>query len=411
VSIHETAVLLLAIGGVASAALLGARLAQALEVPSPLIFLVGGFALGSWVDTVREAVNPRDLSIYGSVALVLILVDGGLRSGVGPFRRELRSILGLGIAGTLATFALVSLAAHALVGLGWDSSLILGAAVAPTDPAAVFSVLAQGIPGAPRAATVLEGEAGLNDPVAIALVIEVVDAVQAGHHASALVVARRLIEEGAIGAVVGIAVALVMGRLLGPRSPSPGVAPALSVLAMAFVTYGLAAVLGGSGFLAAYLYGLMLGDRQDLHRRDAISELHDQLASLAEISMFVVLGIGLAQVNLTRNEVDALLIGLLLVFVIRPLVVSPLLAAGFDPRETALVAVGGLKGAVPIVLGSVPLAAGLADGSTLFAEAGLVTVVSLALQGAPLPRVVRLLGLDRPREPEGREPLYHGPSP
>jgi cell volume regulation protein A len=258
---------------------------------------------------------------------------------------------------------------------------------------------------------VLEGEAGLNDPVAIALVIEIVDAVQAGHHASALVVARRLIEEGVIGAIVGIAVALVMGRLLGPRSPSPGVAPALSVLAMAFVTYGLAAVLGGSGFLAAYLYGLMLGDRQDLHRRDAISELHDQLASLAEISMFVVLGVGLAEVNVTRNEVDALLIGLLLVLVIRPLVVSPLLAAGFDLRETALMAVGGLKGAVPIVLGSLPLAAGLADGSTLFAEAGLVTVVSLAVQGAPLPRVVRLLGLDRPREAEGGEPLYHGPPP
>jgi cell volume regulation protein A len=167
-------------------------------------------------------------------------------------------------------------------------------------------------------------------------------------------------------------------------------------------------VLGGSGFLAAYLYGLMLGDRQDLRRRDAISELHDQLASLAEISMFVVLGVGLAQVNLTRNEVDALLIGLLLVFVIRPLVVSPLLAAGFDTRETALMAVGGLKGAVPIVLGSLPLAAGLADGSTLFAEAGLVTVISLALQGAPLPRVVRLLGLDRPPDPAGAEPLYHG---
>jgi cell volume regulation protein A len=410
VSIHDTAVLLLALGGVAAAALLGARIAQALEVPSPLIFLVGGFALGYWVDTVHDAVHPNDLSIYGTVALVLILVDGGLRSGVGPFREELVPILGLGLAGTLATFGLVSVAAHSLIGLNWDSSLILGAAVAPTDPAAVFSVLAQGIPGAPRAATVLEGEAGLNDPVAIALVIEVVDAVQAGRHASVIVVARRLVQEGVIGAVVGIVLALVMGRILGPSRPSPGVAPALSVLAMAFVTYGFASVLGGSGFLAAYLYGLMLGDRQDLFRRDAISELHDQLASLAEISMFVVLGVGLAQVNLTRNEADALLIGLLLVVVIRPLVVSPLLALGFDSQETALLAVGGLKGAVPIVLGSLPLAAGISDGPTLFAEAGLITVVSLAVQGVPLPRIVRLLGLDRPREPDiVGEPLYHGP--
>jgi potassium/hydrogen antiporter len=382
----------------ASAAILLAALAleptaRRLDVAVPLVFLGVGLALGALSGTARHEVDAGQLETAGTVALVLILVDGGLRTGIVALRRELVPVLTLGIGGTLVTFALVALATHWVVGLGWTLSLIVGAALSPTDPAAVFSVLHGRSGGSDRVATVLEGEAGFNDPVAIALVIALVDAARKGQDPGVAEIAWTMLREGVVGAIVGIGLALILDRLLSPHGPSIDVAPALVVSLGAFAAFGLAGVAHGSGFLAAYLFGLMLGDRLG-DARSSVGRLHDQLASLAQVAMFVLLGVALMTIPLRGSLVDAVLITAILVLVIRPLVAGPVLgAAGLGRGGTIFGVWGGLKGAVPILLGSLPIARGLAEGNRLFALVGLVVVCSLLVQGLTLGRLASRLGV------------------
>jgi potassium/hydrogen antiporter len=367
--------------------------ARRLDVAVPLVFLGVGLALGALSGTARHEVDAGQLETAGTIALVLILVDGGLRTGIVALRRELAPVLALGLGGTLVTFALVAIAAHAVTGLGWTLSLIVGAALSPTDPAAVFSVLHGRSGGTLRVATVLEGEAGFNDPVAIALVIALIDAARKGHDPGVGEIAWTMLREGVVGAIVGIGLALVLARLLSSRAPTIGVAPALVVSLGAFLAFGLAGLAHGSGFLAAYLFGLMLGDRLQ-EAQASVGRLHDQLSSLAEVGMFVLLGVALMTIPLRGSLADAAVLAALLVLVVRPLVAGPLLGAFGLGRSGSLFGVwGGLKGAVPILLGSLPIARGLAQGERLFALVGLVVVFSLLVQGLTLGRLARRLGI------------------
>jgi cell volume regulation protein A len=367
--------------------------ARRLEVAVPLVFLGAGLALGALSGTARHEVDAGQLETAGTIALVLILVDGGLRTGIVALRRELAPVLALGIGGTLVTFGVVAVTTHWVTGLGWTLSLIVGAALSPTDPAAVFSVLHGRRGGSLRVATVLEGEAGFNDPVAIALVIALVDAARKGHDPGVGEIVWTMLREGVVGAIVGVILALVLDRLLSPRAPSIGVAPALVVSLGAFLAFGVAGIAHGSGFLAAYLFGLVLGDRlQDA--RAAVARLHDQLSSLAEVGMFVLLGVALMTIPLRGSIVDAAVIGALLVLVIRPVVAGPVMGAfGLGRAGSSFGVWGGLKGAVPILLGSLPIARGLAHGNKLFALVGLVVVFSLLVQGLTLGRLARRLGI------------------
>jgi potassium/hydrogen antiporter len=368
--------------------------ARRIDVAVPLVFLGVGLALGALSGTARHEVNAGHLETVGTIALILILVDGGLRTGIATLRRELAPVLTLGIGGTFATFLLVAAATHWVAGLGWTLALIVGAALSPTDPAAVFSVLHErGGDGSSRMATVLEGEAGFNDPVAIALVIALVAAARQGHDAGVLEIAWTMLREGVVAAVVGVGLALILDRLLSPRAPNIGVPAALVVSLGAFLAFGAAGVAHGSGFLAAYLFGLVLGDRLG-DARKAVALLHDQLSSLAEVGMFVLLGVALTTIPLRGSLADAALIAALLVLVIRPLIAGPVLRAFGASRNEAIFGVwGGLKGAVPILLGSLPLARGLAEGSRLFALVGLVVLFSLLVQGLTLGRLARRLGV------------------
>ena len=369
-------------------------MARRLDIAVPLVFLGVGLALGALSATARGEVNAGDLGTVGTIALVLILVDGGLRSGMAALRRELGLVLTLGIASTFATFLLVAAATHWITGLEWPLALIVGAALCPTDPAAVFSVLHdRSGEGRSRIATVLEGEAGFNDPVAIALVIALVDAARHGHDAGVLDVAWTMLREGVVAAVVGVGLALILDRLLSPRGPSIGVPPALVVSLGAFLAFGAAAVAHGSGYLAAYMFGLVLGDRLHEARRE-VAALHGQLSSLAEVGMFVLLGVALTTIPLRGSLLDALAIAALLVLLIRPLVAGPVLHAfGASRDETIFGVWGGLKGAVPILLGSLPVASGLAQGDRMFALVGLVVLFSLIAQGLTLGRLARRLDI------------------
>ncbi len=367
--------------------------ARRLDVAVPLVFLGVGLALGALSATARHEVDAGQLETAGTIALVLILVDGGLRTGIVALRRELAPVLALGIGGTLVTFVLVAVTTHWVTGLGWTLSLLVGAALSPTDPAAVFSVLHGRSGGSLRVATVLEGEAGFNDPVAIALVIALVDAARKGHDPAVGQIAWTMLREGVVGAIVGVVLALALDRLLSSRGPSIPVAPALVVSLGAFLAFGVAGIAHGSGFLAAYLFGLMLGDRlQDA--RDTVGRLHDQLSSLAEVGMFVLLGVALMTIPLRHSLLDAAVVAALLVLVIRPLVAGPVMGAFGLGRAGSIFGIwGGLKGAVPILLGSLPIARGLAGGERLFALVGLVVVFSLLVQGLTLGRLAQRLGI------------------
>ena len=194
--------------------------ARRIDVAVPLVFLGVGLALGLLSGTARHEVDAGQLETPGTIALVLILVDGGLRTGIRALRRELVPVLVLGTGGTLVTFALVTFATHWVTGLGWTLSLIVGAALSPTDPAAVFSVLHGRSGGSLRVATVLEGEAGFNDPVSIALVIALIDAAHGGHDPAVGEIAWTMLREGVVGVVVGVGLALLLERLLSSRRPN-----------------------------------------------------------------------------------------------------------------------------------------------------------------------------------------------
>jgi cell volume regulation protein A len=394
-SAHEIATLIAAVGAVGLAVLLVQPAAARLRVPDPLLFLGLGVVLATW-DPVRDAVTPDVVQVVGTVALVVILADGGLRCGYRAFRRVLAPVLALGVAGTLITFGGVAVLAHEVAGLPWPMALVLGAVLAPTDPAAVFSALAGQTHRIGRIGRVLEGEAGLNDPIAIALAVQFVDVAQHGGTASVTGIARTMVLEGVVGVGVGAVLALALTRVLGPRWPTVSAAPALAVLAGAALAFGGAVLLHGSGFVAAYLFGLVAGDRLGAVA-DHVTALHTELAHLGEVAMFVLLGVGITRVPIAGEIADGLLIALAIIVVIRPLLTYPTLSAfGYSRAEAAFGSLAGLRGAVPVLLASLPLAAGLADGGRLLALTAVVVIASLVVQGIPLPRVADRLHLVGP---------------
>jgi cell volume regulation protein A len=385
VSAHELALLLAVAGGAVCAALAIEPAARALGVPTPLAFLLGGLALGELWGGSHAAARPDAIAVFGTVALVIVLLQGGFACGLTAVRRQIAPVLALGVGGTAATFGLVALAAHALTPLDWTQSLLLGAVLSPTDPAAVFAAVSRAGAGGARIVRLLEAEAGFNDPVAIALTLALVSAAGSGHIAASSIAwttARELV----VGSAVGLLAGLLAARLLGPRRPLPAAAAPLVVLAGAFATFGLGALAHGSGFVAVYLFGLVLGDDADLPGADAVRGFGEQLASLAEIAMFVLLGVALAQVPLQGRLVEAGALTVAVVFLIRPLCVYPLLRAFRRSRADALFATaGGLKGAVPILLAAFALLAGVREGQQIYDLVFIVVAFSVIVQGATIP--------------------------
>jgi cell volume regulation protein A len=365
------------------------RPARRVGLPAPLAFLAVGAALGLAWSPATAAARGSSLTVLGSIALIVILLDGGLATGLTAIRRELPGVLAFGVAGTAATFALVAVAAHVAIDCTWTEALIVGAVLSPTDPAAVFSVLGDRRERFGRVVHLLEGEAGFNDPIAIALTVALVAGATGGGITVAGVVGRMALE-GAVGVVAGLLAGVAVARLLEPRPPTLRLTPTLTVLAGGFLAFGAAAAAHGSGFVAVYLFGLLVGDRAALPERDLVASFHGHLAGVAEIGMFALLGIALADVGLRRGVAGGLVLAAFLVVAVRPAIaVAGARPARLGPAETRFVAIAGLKGAVPILLAALPLQAGVADASRIFAIASVAVVVSLAVQGLLVARVAR----------------------
>jgi cell volume regulation protein A len=382
-------------------AVLSNRLTERVKIPSPVLVLAGAaIAVKVFSSSLRA---PAELTVdrIVTVALVCILFDGGMRIGWRRFRSSAAPITVVGVAGTFLTAGAAGLFCHLAFGFDWYISLLVATAVAPTDPAVVFSVLGrQEVTG--RAGTILEGESGANDPVGIALMASLVAAHGVGGTAF-LHVAGEFVLQMAVGGALGLA----GGRALlwfMRRVPLPGegLYP-IRTLASALLLFGAATLAHGSGFLAVFVAGIVIGDERAPYKRE-MERFHSALASLGEIVAFVVLGLTVNLAELARLDVwlPGIALGAVVAFVVRPLFVGLcLVPAHLSSNERRFVLFAGLKGAVPILLGGYLLAAHVHAAPRLYGVVVVVVVFSVVVQGSLVPWVARLLRLPmRPVEPE-----------
>ncbi|WP_051276968.1 cation:proton antiporter [Marmoricola sp. URHB0036] len=397
---YTFALLLVVTAAVVLAAVLANRLTQWLRIPAPaLVLAASAVALQVFPDLHTPAEQTVDRLV--TVALIFILFDGGMGIGWSRFRGAARPIAMVGILGTFLTAVAGALFLHLVVGLDWYAAVLVATAIAPTDPAVVFSVLGQReVSG--RSGTILEGESGANDPVGIALMASLLTAGGISGGAIGHIAAEFLLQM-AVGAVVGVlgGQALLWFMRHVPL-PEEGLYP-LRTLACALALFGVATLAHGSGFLAVFVAGILIGDARAPYKRE-IEHFHSGLSSLAEIVAFVALGLTVDLGVLAHTEVwvPGVALALVVSLVIRPVVVGPLLAgSGLQRNEKRFLMFAGLKGAVPLLLGSFILSEHIDDAERLYGMVVIVVVLSVVGQGSLVPTVARLLKVPmREVEPE-----------
>ena len=390
-----TAVGLAAAGGLLLVATLLSPVSQRLGVPVLLLVLGVGMLAGS------EGVGRIPFDDYplafrvGTIALVLILFDGGLGTAPSALRQALAPSLVLATVGVLVTAFGVALVA---MGLGFPPALaiLVGAVVSSTDAAAVFAVLrGSGVRLRERTGAILEVESGLNDPVALLLTVVATEIVLGeGHVGPALVLYG--LRDLAVGALFGLGIGRVGRRLLRMVVlPAPGLYPVLT-FAIALVAYGVPTLVWGSGFLSTYVAGLVLGAGQ-LPYRPGIRRVHDALAWLSQIAMFLLLGLLVFPSRLLATAPTGLLLAAALLFLARPLAVFLcFLPFHASLRERVFVSWVGLRGAVPIVLATYPVLRGVAQGDVIFHIVFFVVLANGLVPGATVGWLARRFGLARP---------------
>jgi potassium/hydrogen antiporter len=383
-----TIVLVVAVGFLL--AILVSKVSERFPLPAPALFLLVAAVAPIDFESLGNVLSVREVERIGVVAIIVILFDGGMHVGWRRFRAAAVPVTLLGVVGTFATAGLIAVAAHYLFDFGWTSAGILGAALAPTDPAVMFSVLGnREVRG--RTGTILEGESGANDPVGIALMIGLLE-LATHDDASFWVVVQEFSVEMSVGLAIGLAGAALMIPLIQRVSlPSKGLYP-LRTLAAAGVIYGVATVAHGSGFLAVFIAGLLISDVRAPYKRE-IERFHDALASLGEIVVFVALGLTITLDEISgSNLADGLLIALILAFVARPLAAGVLLLPlRLRWGERLFVMWGGLRGAVPILLAAFALLAGIDDGQRIYQIVFVVVAFSVIVQGSSIPFVAAKL--------------------
>jgi potassium/hydrogen antiporter len=374
------------------AGILSSLIALRFGAPLLLLFLLIGMAAGESGPGGIRFDDVHTTYTVGSIALALILFDGGLRTRLQTFRSALAPAGLLATVGVLVTAALTAPLARFGLGVGWTESLLVGAMVGSTDAAAVFFLIhAGGLRLRPRVAAVLEVESATNDPFAVFLAIVLVEFLLIGDRPWSLI-GWALAEQGLLGALVGIlggrAMVLVLNRLELPQGlHAPFVATA------ALVVFGVAAALHGSGFLAAYLAGLIVGNRRTRAHSTLVAFL-DAVTWLVQIVMFVLLGLLVEPGRLASTAGPALLIAAGLMLIARPAAVFLCLAPfRFSWREKAFISWVGLRGAVGIFLASIPLLVGMQGAQFYFDVVFVVVLLSLLVQGWTLAPAARQLGV------------------
>jgi cell volume regulation protein A len=389
-------------GALLAAGIAATLVAGRLRLPGLVLYLGLGMAIGSdgfgWLDFD----NYRLARTIGIIALALILFEGGLTAGWSDLRPVVWPAFSLAVVGTLATAALAGLAAKLLFDFTTLESLLVGSILAGTDGAAVFALL-RGSTLRRRLAKTLEGESGLNDPIAILLVVALIDAITKPHYGFGDAVVL-FVRQLAIGGVAGIAIGR-LGAIAFERVPlaTPGLDPVASI-AVAALAFGAADIVHGSGFLAVYLAGLMLGDKRIPAKRTVIA-FHEGVASVAQIALFVVLGLLVFPSQLRGVALEATALALLLAFVARP--VATLIATApfrFSLAEKSVLGWAGLRGGVPVVLATFPVIDHVPDSVEFFNIVFFAVLVSTLLQGMTFERLAEKLGVTT-NEPAMPRPL------
>jgi potassium/hydrogen antiporter len=395
---HDAELILIA-GALLAAGILGALLADRVRVPGLLLFLGLGMLAGSQGIGGIHFDDTELARTLGTIALILILFEGGLTAGWPEIRPVLGTAASLATLGTVATALIAGLAAKLIFGLSTLEGMIVGAAIAATDSAAIFAVLRRSTLEK-RLARSLEGESGMNDPVALLLVIGFIEWIQEpgfGLADMAGLLALKL--------AVGIAVGYLIGRLAvaalnATRLPTDGIYP-VATIAIAGLAYGIAEVAHGSGLLATYLAALALGGASVPARRTVVA-FHEGLGWVAQIALFIMLGLLVFPSQLDDVALKGLALSAALILVARP--VATFAATAFAPlngREKAMLGWAGLRGATPIWLATFPVVAGVGAGEELFAIVFFVVVTSTLVQGASFEPLAKRLGLttDEPALP------------
>lgn len=347
--------------------------------------------------------NDHALSFWlGNIALAVILLDGGLRTQFSMFRVALRPATALATIGVLLTCVLITAAGHVLLGLAWEKAFLFGAIVSSTDAAAVFALLnGSGLRLNERVLTTLEVESGLNDPMAVFLTIVatmvcVSVADPTAVHLDALSLAQMAIQQFGVGLVVPLIGAYgfrALVRLVKIEASHNQGLNALLLMAAGLGVFGLSMVLGGSGFLSIYVFGVLLADLKTRFVRTVIPAM-DGLAWLFQASMFLLLGLLVVPSEAMEWTLTGLVLAFLLMLVIRPVSVWACLAPfRFSLGEIGFVAWVGLRGAVPIILALFPIMAGVDPQREMLSLALMVVILSLLVQGISLSHVAKRLGV------------------
>jgi potassium/hydrogen antiporter len=384
------------------AGVLASQVSARLGVPALLLFLGLGMLVGSDGLGGIDFDTPDVALHVGSVALAFILFGGGLDTRW----NDVRTVLGHGVllatVGVVITAGITGLVAYLVLDVPIEVALLLGAIVSSTDAAAVFSVLrSRSIRLRGQLRPLLELESGSNDPMAVLLTIAIIDWIQldgldpwaaVGHIAVQFVVGM---------GVAGLVAALMIWLLRHVHLDQQGLYPVASA-ALVVLAYALATQLGGSGFLAAYVAGLVVGNADVLHRRRLV-DFHDAVSWFMQIVLFLTLGLLVFPSQLLPVALPALLILVALTVLARPVAVFACLPRGWSRRERLLVSWVGLRGAAPILLATFPLVAGIPQGPILFDVVFFVVLLSVLVQGTTIPLVARILDVDAPLGPP--EPL------
>ncbi len=388
--------LLLGISLLILISILANKFSERLGVPALLIFLVVGMLAGSEGPGGIPFDDPVIAQIIGIIALAYILFSGGLDTRW----EQIRPVIGPGIAlstlGVVLTAALLGAFAVMVLGLPPLTGLLLGAVVSSTDAAAVFSILRMArarLQGNLR--PLLELESGSNDPMAVLLTIGVISVILTPG-TSLFAIVPMFVQQMAVGGLLGYgmgkAIVYLINRL---KLESEGLYPVLS-LTMVLLTYGLTATVGGNGFIAVYIAGLVMGNSVVVHKKSLV-RFHDGIAWLMQIVMFLALGLLVFPSRLAAEIVPGLLAALFLLLVARPVAVMiSLLPWKMPLSEKTLVSWVGLRGAVPIILATYPLVAGVPNAEAIFNIVFFIVLVSALVHGTSIPSVARWLGLAAP---------------
>lgn len=379
-------------------AVLATALTGRVPIPAPALFLAGAAIASDLFPSLQERIEILTVERIAVVALVVILLNGGREIGAARFRRSLSDITAIGLLGTFITAAALALAARLILGLDWAVAGVLGAALAPTDPAVMFSVLGRREVGG-RSGTVLEGEAGINDPAGIALLLGMVEV--ATHPGTSLLV---VLKEFALEMSIGVAFGLLGGSMLIAaltrlRLGGSGLYPVLT-LAGAGILYGVTSLAGGSGFSAVFVAGLLLGDAR-LPYAAEIDRFTISLANLAEIAVFLALGltIDLAAID-GKDWLGGVALLIVMAVLVRPVVVVVTLArSALSRREKTFVAWSGLKGAVPILLAAFAVLGHVPESQRIYEVVFVVVLGSVVIQGALVPTVAARLRIPMQLQP------------